>query len=286
MLAGVKNWKVESTSDGSHVLLSLSLQSNSFLSWFWCWWLLGLSVSTRRSPRLRQWLHPRRCGGHVWKHRQQLRSCHQTSSLWKPLLQCPTCLIYVNLGTVWQGISYITNSSIQLVLGFSPSSASEQYEDNLQLGGTIGMPMRQVRYWIQNTNRQWRGPRLQTRSPHNLGLSHCLNLGDLLLETESQRSHQDQNQERNELDCRLMLSNTWLPSLELCRTSSWLSFSIFHSTQHFLFYLIFQQHMFYTPAVLSFFSVVQCFSWRRLTSRNVLYWCWFFILCQLIEITI
>ena len=78
--------------------------SSSFLSWFWCWWLLGLSVSSRRSPRLRQWLHPRWCGGHVWKHGQQFRSSHQTSSLpvcyLKNAFQCLTCLIYVNFDKV------------------------------------------------------------------------------------------------------------------------------------------------------------------------------------------
>ena len=60
--------------------------SSSFLSWFWCWWLLGLSVSSRKSLTLRQWLHPRRCGGRVWKSGQQSRSCQQTSSL-------PVCVL-------------------------------------------------------------------------------------------------------------------------------------------------------------------------------------------------
>ena len=61
--------------------VSIHSLSSSFLSSSRCWWLLGLSVSSRRSPRLGQWLHSKQCSGRVWKHGQQSRSCHQTASL-------------------------------------------------------------------------------------------------------------------------------------------------------------------------------------------------------------
>ena len=102
--------------------------SSSFLSWFWCWWLLGLSASSRKSPRLRQWLHPRWCGGRVWK-------CGQQSHSWSNLFTAWLCsgirlfsVRSVSPMQTWKSPDKELHSqplsSFQLVLGFSPTSAS------------------------------------------------------------------------------------------------------------------------------------------------------------------
>ena len=54
------------------------------------------------------------------------------------------------------------------------------------------------------------------------------------------------------LDCGLTLSNTWLPSLELCRTSSWLNLFNFSLHPSLPVLSNYQQHVLYIPAVLSF----------------------------------
>ena len=87
--------------------------SSSFLSWFWCWWLLGLSVSSRRSPRLRQWLHSRGCGGHVWKHEQQFRSCHQTSSVSVCVPKCSKETLTVILNIAMNLYNIIEKESVE-----------------------------------------------------------------------------------------------------------------------------------------------------------------------------
>ena len=57
------------------------------------------------------------------------------------------------------------------------------------------------------------------------------------------------------LECGLTLSNTWLPSLELCRTSSWLNLFNFSLHPSLPVLSNYQQHVFYIPAVLSFFQL-------------------------------
>ena len=128
--------------------VSASSLSSSFLSWFWCWWLLGLSVSSRKSPRLRQWLHPRRCGGRVWKRGQQSRS-------WSNLFTACLCS-RIRFFSV-RSVSPICKLGKVLTRNFihNPfllfswywvfrlhqhlSHCSEGFEDNLQLGGSMSL---------------------------------------------------------------------------------------------------------------------------------------------------
>ena len=123
---------------------ALSL-SSSFLSWFWCWWLLGLSVSSRKSLTLRQWLHPRRCGGRVWNVDSNpvlvIKPLHCLFVFWNTLLQRATCLAYINLGAVLTR-NFIHNPFLLfswccvLHLHQHLSHFSEGFEDDLQLDET------------------------------------------------------------------------------------------------------------------------------------------------------
>ena len=96
----------------------------------------------------------------------------------------------------------------------------------------IGETGRILKKRIWNTNRQWRGLMtrmellsvFQTQPPHHLVWSHCLNLKTSYWKRRVQEAINIRTKkETMNLDCRLTLSNTWLPSLELCRTSGWLS---------------------------------------------------------------
>ena len=90
---------------------------------------------------------------------------------------------------------------------------------------------------FQITNRQWRGlmtgtellstfSNMTTTSPGMKPLSQPWRppAGD---RDSKKPSTSRTKKEMMNLDCGLTLSNIWLPSLELCRTSSWLNFSIF-----------------------------------------------------------
>ena len=129
-MGGVKTLKrlnqldvLHSSSDGTHVLLSVSPQSKFIVSF----------------------LDPRQCGGRVWKHGQQSHSFHQTSS--PPVFVLKYASSVSDLSRLRKlGHSPDKELHTQPFLLFSwywvfhlhqhLSHCSEGFEDSLQLGGT------------------------------------------------------------------------------------------------------------------------------------------------------
>ena len=101
-------------------------------------------------------------------------------------------------------------------------------------------------------------PCFQTRPPHWLGWSHCLNFRDLLLETESPRAINIRTKKETvNIDSATHGSHRWNYAQHLA-DSAFSIFSIFHSTHHFLLYLIYQQHVFIFQLFFHFLSCAMC----------------------------